>query len=148
MNHLFKKFEQFIQEKEAYPIYVGIFLDKSNRSKLLKEVPADYEIVTADHVTLMFKDFSNWPKLGYKMGQTVTITVTGQASDDGVQAVTVDANSNNNNPHITISHSKDRKAFQSNALLQRFTPEKMRLKLKGRVGVYMSDGSISYSEDI
>ena len=83
MNHAFKKFKQFIQEKEAYPIYVGIFLDKSNRSKLLKEVPADYEIVTADHVTLMFKDFSNWPKLGYKMGQTVIITVTWEWTKKG-----------------------------------------------------------------
>lgn len=143
-----KPFEQFLFEKDSSPIYVGIFLDEKSKSKLLTQVPAKYDIIKAHHITLMFKDFSNWSKLGYKMGEEVNFNVTGHASDDGVQAVTVDTKSNNKNPHITISHSKDRKPSQSNDLLQKNKIDKIKLKLKGKVGAYMSDGSISYNEDI
>lgn len=103
------------------PLYIGIFLSKAERAKLLRDFPPVYDNVFADHVTLIFKpkesDLSNYP-----LGTIVRLKVVGYAQDQNGSAVTVDLPSGiktspGQKPHITISTANGVKPVYSNKLI-------------------------------
>jgi hypothetical protein len=141
-----KTMNEFVNESNNKPVYVGAFLDDANRKKLLKEIPAEFSDVSADHVTIQFGKLDDWEKHGYTIGQEINIKVTGVASADGVQAVTVDTKSTNDNPHITISVAPGHKPFESNKLLSNSKTQKVDFKLKARIGYWMQNGKIKYQD--
>jgi hypothetical protein len=143
-----KDIDLFVREGKVKPLYVGVFLDYTNKNKLLKAVPAEHDIITADHVTVQFKVLDDWKKHELTIGQTIEINVIGYASNEEIQAVAVDTSSNAKNSHITISYTKGTNPVLSDKLLSDVAPTKLKLKLKGRVGVYMTNGTVSYNEDI
>ena len=105
------------------PLYIGIFLSKAERAKLLRDFPPVYENVFADHVTLIFKpkesDLSNYP-----LGTIVRLKVVGYAQDQNGSAVVVDLPSeikklSQRSPHITISTAPGTKPVYSNKLISK-----------------------------
>ena len=97
-------------------LVVGWKLDRQDRVKLLKDIPARYDEVVADHVTL-------------KVGSTeipahVRASIVGATDDEqGVQAMVVSIDGTTDRPdgsvyHITWSLGPGRKAKESNNVLK------------------------------
>jgi hypothetical protein len=93
------------------------------REQVLALVPARYEEVYADHVTLQFrverKAFKQW------LGKTFTAPITAEAWDDDIQALRVAlpedvrALCEKAHPHVTVSARKFVSPKQSNVLLEK-----------------------------
>jgi hypothetical protein len=104
-------------------IYIGVFLNKAQREKLLAAVPAKHSKVHADHVTLVFQP-SPQELAKFDLGSTVELEVTGEAFDEKGQAVLVafkdgGIGSKNVHPHITISTAEGTKPVYSNELFEK-----------------------------
>ena len=101
---------------ESYTAYV---LTKHARNKILSTFPPKFPEVRAHHITVKF----DVPKNQRIPPHQAKIEVVGYASDDGLEAAVVSVNGKTARPdgkvyHITLSHNPDRKAVQSNNLLQ------------------------------
>ncbi len=71
--------------------YIGLMLDSTSKSELLKAFGPKLDNVFADHVTLIFSPKKNsFESLWDYMGKPYSIVVTGYAEDSNCQAVTVD----------------------------------------------------------
>ena len=102
-------------------LYVGVFLQKTDRERLLLAVPPRHETVHADHLTLIFRpskdEFSN-----YVLGVEQQFLVVGEVFDEKGQAVLVTGvDSKNAYPHITISTAIGTKPVYSNELFVKST---------------------------
>jgi len=104
-------------------LYSCVKLDAESKARLLRmadNMDALHSKEVAHHMTLRFgkQDVSSLP-----LGQKVKLKVVGYAYDDsGLQAVHVEVDEKlevaNEYPHVTVSHSANRKAKESNALLE------------------------------
>jgi hypothetical protein len=90
------------------------------------------------HVTLQFKP----EQAPVNEGEEVTIKITGYASNEKAEAVSVqmdNAESTNDIPHITLSTRPDVKPFYSNELLSDGRIKLSGIKLKGIVTAVYAD---------
>lgn len=105
------------------PVYVGLFIDSTNRAKLLHAFPSIHANVIADHVTLFYR-----PTKGYlrdvEIGDEVLVRATELVQDGRGQCLRVELASSlslkvhNKIPHITLSTANDVAAYYSNELLE------------------------------
>lgn len=113
------------------PVYLGVFLTKAARERLLGVFPAQHEKVHADHVTVSFRPSHEEVEI-YPIGERVELEVVGVASDEKCQAILVSGvTSKNKHPHITISTAAGIKPVYSNELLDRGFSEVSGLRLEG-----------------
>ena len=136
MRHLLERLESVTESK--LPVYVGVFLDDSSRTRLLRDFPPKHPNVYADHVTLVFR-----PKEGeleeFDMGEEVEIEVVGYAEDESGSAVTVKLppklkRLSQRNPHVTISTANGVKPFYSNKLIAK-TDAVQKVRARSYTGV-------------
>lgn len=122
-------------------IYVGVFLDKMDRQRLLKAIPPIHEKVWADHMTLEFRDSptGSVDASKYPLGKTVAMKVIGVVEDSRAQAAVVQMQGirmgdGERTPHITISTAEGTNPQYSNELLRRgFEPHHGGLMVRGKV---------------
>lgn len=137
-----------------HPVYVGIFLDEASREALLEAASTQlvlHETVYAHHVTLAFGE--SMKRTAFNIGAQAEVGVLGFYGNDRVQAAHVDSVlSLNRFPHVTLA-THDAKPFESNEMLTRTLSgrtmsapylEDVKFKLKGRIGIYMSNGEVLY----
>jgi hypothetical protein len=99
-------------------VYVGVFLEKESRDKLLKLVPPRHPTIYAEHVTVCFKP-SLQQLANFKLGERIEFQAMGVVFDARGQAVRVrGVPSENEHPHITISCALATKPVYSNQLLK------------------------------
>lgn len=119
-------------------IYVGVFLDKMSKQRLLRAFPAVHPTVWAHHLTVWhFKNGTPRPELPW--GKTVDLKVVGHFVGERAQAVVVAPPTalrpEGRTPHITISTAAGATPAESNALLSReMEPVRGLPAVKGRVG--------------
>ena len=105
---------------ESYSAYV---LSKKSRNKILSIFPPKFPQVRVHHITVKF-GLSKEDRVPHQ----ANIEVVGYASDPSLEALVVTVNGKERRPdgniyHITLSHTGDRKAVQSNAVIaQGWTP--------------------------
>ena len=127
------------KEHKEPAIYVGVFLAKMDRQRLLKAIPPVHPQIFADHLTLKFRDdptdsidISEFP-----IGKTVSLKVVGMAENDKAQAVVVQGIKPEDGriPHITISTATGVNPQYSNELVGsgHITPIKNGLVLRGTI---------------
>jgi len=95
--------------------YLTVTLSKASRSLLLERVPALFEGVRADHVTVTLEPTEEQLALE---GRSVKFQVTGHASARGVQAVTVRGVAVAGEvAHVTVSVAAGHKAQEATGML-------------------------------
>jgi len=110
-------FKKYINEN-LIPVFNAVVLTPESKRKLSGVFPGIHSKKFIHHVTLQFRP-DDFPA---DLGQEVEIHVTGYASDENADAVSVTLNgttSTNEFPHITISTTSDTKPVYSNELLER-----------------------------
>lgn len=100
------------------PAYIGVFLTAHSRAVLVHHFPYTFNKAEGGHVTLAKNVTPQWLA---RIGERVTLQVTGIAEDDQVQAATVrlpsGISSDNQIPHVTISHTDESSPKAANAML-------------------------------
>ena len=119
MKRLIERLESVTES--SLPVYVGVFLDDSSRSRLLRDFPPKHPNVYADHVTLVFRPKES-EVAQFDMGEKVEIEVVGYAEDERGSAVTIRLppglkRLSQRDPHVTISTANGVKPFYSNKLI-------------------------------
>jgi len=128
---------KFAQVREP-AIFVGVFLDKMDRQRLLKAFPPIHPQVFADHVTIKFRDgpTDSVDLTPYPIGKTVSMKIVGLAENDKAQAIIVQGvkTEDGRTPHITISTASGVKPEHSNEMLgSGVMPVRGGLTLRGTV---------------
>lgn len=104
------------------PAYVGVFLSASSRAALADVFPYAFHKAEGGHMTLSKKVT---PDLLAMVGSQVRLRVVGVAQNDRVQAAVVSLpsgiTSDNETPHVTLSHVEGASPKESNDML-RSTP--------------------------
>lgn len=134
------------QSPAGSPVYVALFLDASDRAKLLRAFPPSHANVIAEHVTLYYRPTTAYLR-GVEIGDTVVVRATELVQDARGQCLRVELVSplalkaHNKVPHITLSTANDVDAYYSNELLQdarasrRVLPVDQQVSVTARVGV-------------
>jgi hypothetical protein len=119
-------------------VYIGVFLEPSERKRLLNLFPAKHKNIFADHITLAYKPTPE--DVGrYELGKEISFSVIGEASDAKGHAVVTDINVGENEiSHITISTSEDTKPVYSNELLKRGHKKIAPVVFRGKIGAWDS----------
>lgn len=116
--------------------YIAVFLDNASKEKLKKM--AIYPEVFADHLTLAYRpDTNTYEKYKKDLGKEIELKVGGIAKDNKCQALVIEGiESENQNPHITISCNGVKPNY-SNEMLKRAKIEKIDIQsLKGAIKFY------------
>lgn len=103
-------------------IYWGVKLDDESVAKLLYSFPPEHSNVYAEHMTVSFRPSAEVDaKLRERLGEEVTLKVTGYAVDRYGQAVTVDGfpRTDPGVPHVTISTALGVGPVYSNRLVEK-----------------------------
>ncbi len=102
-------------------VFISASLTPESQQLLLARVPPVHPFVHAHHMTVAFDPPVERYEQVYQpmIGQKVVLRVVGVAQDDRGQAVRVEAQSENPNPHITISCADGVPAKYSNELLSK-----------------------------
>jgi hypothetical protein len=118
----------------------AVVLDEASVRELNSRYPGIYPNHFSHHMTIDFgKDY--YPD---NLGQEVTMTVDGYAKDDNAEAVHISgANSDNANPHITISTNSGIKPSYSNQLMANGYEKIQPFMLKGIVSSYTNGKYVS-----
>lgn len=122
-------------------IYVGAFLDDSEKAKLLARFAPVHPRVFAHHMTMVFKPAPDHPVFA-RLGEWVDVEVFATAEDAKGQAVCVrGVESDNPNPHITISCAEGTAPVYSNDLLRAGSTPVEPLVLRARILAMTTAGS-------
>ncbi|TYZ68405.1 hypothetical protein PybrP1_006193 [[Pythium] brassicae (nom. inval.)] len=111
------------QSPVSTPVYVGLFLDASDRATLLRAFPPRHANVIAEHVTLYYRPTTGYVR-GVEIGDTVVVRATELVQDARGQCLRVEIVSPlalkvyTKVPHITVSTANDVGAYYSNELLE------------------------------
>lgn len=149
------------------PIYTAVFLDLALGD--LDRIAAPFGGVEnlrgrlhAHHITLKFRPTDEEVlELGgiygdrlregaCVLGSRVEVTLCGMVDRDGVQALRAIPGgweSSNKVPHLTVATDQDVKPFHSNAVLEQGWEPIQHIHVEGRLGVFMSDGTIAYTSE-
>lgn len=109
-----------MEQKTSKTIYWAVLLWEPYRSKLLRKCKPQHENIYAEHMTIVFNPTEEEDNMMMqRIGQPVTLQVTGFGVDDKGDAVVVtgERRLGGGIPHVTISCSKGTKPFYSNTLL-------------------------------
>ncbi len=153
--------------KNPRPIYSAVFLDLTDAD--LDRVSAPFggvgnlrATLYAHHITLKFRPTVEevlelggiyGDKLREKacvLGSRVEVTLCGMVDRDGVQALRAIPGgweSTNKVPHLTVATDQGVKPFHSNAVLEQGCEPIPHIHVEGRLGVFMSDGTIAYTSE-
>jgi len=130
-------------------VYVGVFLDKMSRKKLLSRFPAVHPTTWAHHMTIWhFAEGTDRPDLPW--GRTVTLKVVQHVQGSSAQAVVLDPPTKfrpaSRIPHITISTTTGTLPAASNSLLQgEVEPVRGLPGIKGKIGWVDGAGRVHLS---
>ncbi|GMH33487.1 hypothetical protein BSKO_01321 [Bryopsis sp. KO-2023] len=133
---------------QAQVLYTALFLTGKSRADLLRLSPPMHKNVKVDHVTIAFRPTTTHA-FSLPLGSTVKIRVTGIASDELIQAATVDLLTKHSLdsqrvPHITISAADGVPSKLSNDLIARNNGSEVRpctgIDLEGVVACVVSFG--------
>ena len=102
-------------------VFVSATLTPESQALLLERVPPVHPFVHAHHMTIAFDPpVERFTEVYQPMiGQEIRLRVVGVAQDEKGQAVRVEAQSENPNPHITVSCADGVPAKYSNELLSK-----------------------------
>jgi len=121
-------------------IYVGVFIDKMDRQRLIKAFPPVHPQVWADHMTIKFRDnpADSVDASEFPLGKTITMKVVGTAVDTKAQAVVVQPQGikveEGRTPHITISTAAGVNPRYTNTLLEHsYVPVRSGMVIRGKV---------------
>jgi hypothetical protein len=149
------------------PIYTAVFLDLTLGD--LDRIAAPFGGVEnlrgtlhAHHITLKFRPTDEEVlELGgiygdrlregaCVLGSRVEVTLCGMVDRDGVQALRAIPGgweSSNKVPHLTVATDPGVKPFHSNAALEQGVEPIQHIHVEGRLGVFMSDGTVAYTPE-
>jgi hypothetical protein len=123
---------------EQSGVYISASLTPESHDRLLERIPPVHPWVHAHHMTMAFNPEVERLEEIYRpmIGQTMRLPVIGQARDEHGQAARVEARSENENPHITISCAEGVPAKYSNDLLakgwERIDPFELQAVIEAR----------------
>jgi len=127
------------QRQDDAIVYNAVLLDEDSKAALKSSYPGEHPNYFGEHITLNFGK-KEYPA---NLGEAVVIDLVGYAKDESGEAVEVllrGAESDNDNPHITISTAEGIEAVYSNKLLaQGIERMDFPLTLTGTVASYVRD---------
>ncbi len=134
----------------AKAIYIGAFLTNEAREKLLcfwrNTFGPLHQKAFAHHCTIAFRPTPE-QLTDPSIGHAGHVTIISAVADLKAQAVgVIGATSNNEYPHITISCAEGISPVYSNKLMAFATPIENGITLQTKVGIFYSDGRISYGD--
>ncbi len=124
---------------ETKVIYTGLFVN--NQQELLDKIPATFEKTYAHHLTLKFRPENGTD--GLEIGKQHSLKITGQVIDEeiGIQACLIeDADSNNKNPHITISSKEGVSPVKSNDAILKAIEQKSVIMFDEPIEIITTEG--------
>jgi len=105
----------------------------TDSSEALKRLAVHPDIY-AHHVTLAYlPDAATYAKYAPRLGEQINIKVIGLADDGKAQAAVVETESENDNPHITISCEPGVKPVYSNEMLKKTPIKSAKMDLKANI---------------
>jgi hypothetical protein len=145
----------WVKRAQEEVIYIGVFLDEASRGELVSwwETVTNTPMlssVKADHMTLSFHpEPAKVEALRQHLGLDVSLTITGWAENNRIQAVSIDDGFSSllplgtiipMTPHITVAHQPGVPPKESAALIIRGVNAVAGPTLHGKLGLFTSAG--------